>query len=186
MLNNGLSGQLKAAFPNIVPVLRPPVKDQRISDPHWITGFVDGEGNFDVRIQESKTYRIGYAVNIGFRIAQHSRDAELIKSIVQYFACGIFRESSSMSRSAEFFYCKQIIRHCRKYYSVLTPCSAHLQGADQGAEVFFDKYPLQGKKSLDYADFKRIADILRDKGHLTATGLDQIRKIKSGMNTGRD
>jgi hypothetical protein len=39
VLNNGLSGQLKAAFPNIVPVLRPPVKDQRISDPHWITGL---------------------------------------------------------------------------------------------------------------------------------------------------
>lgn len=72
MLNNGLSDQLKAAFPNIVPVLRPQVKDQIISDPHWVTGFVDGEGNFDVRIQESKTYRIGYAVNIGFRVAQHS------------------------------------------------------------------------------------------------------------------
>jgi hypothetical protein len=120
VLNNGLSGQLKAAFPNIVPVLRPPVKDQRISDPHWITGFEDGEGNFDVRIQESKTYRIGYAVNIGFRIAQHSRDAELIKSIVQYFACGIFRESSSMS-----------------FFTV-----SKLSDIAENIIPFFDKYPL--------------------------------------------
>jgi len=40
-------------------------------------------------------------------------------------------------------------------------------------------------KSKDFADFCKVVDIIKVKGHLTAEGLDQIRKIKSGMNTGR-
>jgi hypothetical protein len=33
-MNNGLSDQLKAAFPDITPVARPLVVDQEIKDPH--------------------------------------------------------------------------------------------------------------------------------------------------------
>jgi len=50
---------------------------------------------------------------------------------------------------------------------------------------FFQKYPIRGIKALDYADFVKAADIIKVKGHLTAEGLDQIRKIKAGMNKGR-
>jgi hypothetical protein len=50
---------------------------------------------------------------------------------------------------------------------------------------FFDQFPLQGVKSLDFADFKRASDIMKSGGHLTPEGLEQISKIKEGMNTGR-
>jgi len=33
-MNNGLSDELKAAFPDTIPVQRPLVKDQIIKDPH--------------------------------------------------------------------------------------------------------------------------------------------------------
>lgn len=49
----------------------------------------------------------------------------------------------------------------------------------------FDQFPLQGVKSLDFADFKRASDIMKSGGHLTPEGLKQISKIKEGMNTGR-
>lgn len=45
-INWGLTNQLKAAFPGIVPVLRPKVKNHIIPDPYWLAGFVDGEGCF--------------------------------------------------------------------------------------------------------------------------------------------
>jgi hypothetical protein len=53
---------------------------------------------------------------------------------------------------------------------------------------FFDKYPLQkgGSKRLDYADFCKVAQLMKNKAHLTAEGLEQIREIKAKMNTGRD
>jgi hypothetical protein len=33
-MNNGLSDNLKVAFPDIIPALRPPVKDQIVINPH--------------------------------------------------------------------------------------------------------------------------------------------------------
>lgn len=50
---------------------------------------------------------------------------------------------------------------------------------------FFDKYPLQGVKALNYADFLKAVNIMKAKGHLTQEGLDQILLIKYGMNKGR-
>jgi hypothetical protein len=38
---------------------------------------------------------------------------------------------------------------------------------------------------LDYADFCKAAELMKTKAHLTARGLEQIRKLKTGMNTGR-
>jgi hypothetical protein len=48
------------------------------------------------------------------------------------------------------------------------------------------KYPLQGIKILDYADFCKVAELMQEKAHLTSEGLDQILEIKAGMNTGRN
>jgi hypothetical protein len=50
---------------------------------------------------------------------------------------------------------------------------------------FFDKYPLVGVKRLDYLDFVKVAELMKEKAHLTAEGLEQIRVIKAGMNRGR-
>ena len=50
---------------------------------------------------------------------------------------------------------------------------------------FFQKYRVVGVKALDYADFGKVAYIMKAGGHLTPEGLDQIIKIKSGMNRGR-
>jgi hypothetical protein len=50
---------------------------------------------------------------------------------------------------------------------------------------FFDQYQLQGVKSKDFEDFKKIVRLMGEKGHLTSKGLEQIRQIKLGMNRGR-
>lgn len=42
-----------------------------------------------------------------------------------------------------------------------------------------------GVKSLDFNDFCQVADIMKEKKHFTKEGLEQIRKIKAGMNKGR-
>ena len=49
----------------------------------------------------------------------------------------------------------------------------------------FQSIPLQGVKSSDFQDFCAVVNIMKEKGHLTLEGLNQIRKIKDGMNTGR-
>ena len=51
---------------------------------------------------------------------------------------------------------------------------------------FFNKYRIQGAKSKDFADFCKIAVLMKNKAHLTQDGPEEIIKIKSGMNTGRE
>ncbi len=47
-------------------------------------GFVSAEGNFDVRIPSTNN-KLGYRVQLRFRISQHSRDIRLMEKIVEYF-----------------------------------------------------------------------------------------------------
>ena len=59
---------------------------------------------------------------------------------------------------------------------------------------FFEKYSKKknilfflrlGVKQLDYLDWCKIAKLINEGSHLTLEGLNLIRAIKSGMNTGR-
>lgn len=45
--------------------------------------------------------------------------------------------------------------------------------------------PLRGVKSKDFTPLCKAVDIMKVKGHLTNEGLDQLNKLKKGMNTGR-
>jgi hypothetical protein len=47
------------------------------------------------------------------------------------------------------------------------------------------KSPLIGNKALDLGDFYKVASLMKAKGHLTKEGLEEIKKIKDGMNTRR-
>ena len=49
----------------------------------------------------------------------------------------------------------------------------------------FHKYSIFGVKALDFADLCKVAEMMKNKQHLTMEGLDQIKKINDGMNTGR-
>ena len=51
---------------------------------------------------------------------------------------------------------------------------------------FFENNPLLGVKLIDYLDWCKVARLIEKGSHLTIEGLNLIREIKSGMNTGRD
>ena len=76
-MNLGLSDILKSEFSEFIPVKRPIISTDKIHDPNWISGFVTGDGNFDVKISKSNT-KSGYRVQLRFRIPQHERDTKLI------------------------------------------------------------------------------------------------------------
>lgn len=161
-LNKGLSDELKTVFPNILPVPRPEVN---LKDPNWLAGFTSGEGCFLISIFKSKTL-IGNAVKLRFSLTQHSRDTELMKSLVDYLSCGRYVAAPEGYNHGEF-----IVSKLSDITKIIIP--------------FFEKYPIKGKKSLDFQDFCKVAQIMEKKNHLTSKGLDQINLIKSGMNRGR-
>ncbi len=91
-MNKGLPDGLKEAFPDIIPVARPLVKNQSIPDPQWVAGFMSGEGSLIIRVKKSSTNRTGLQVELVFQITQHTRDEQLLLSFIKYFGCGRYRQ----------------------------------------------------------------------------------------------
>lgn len=161
--NLGLSNQLKEAFPNVIPVPRPLVIDQQISDPNWIAGFTNAEGNFFVSIFVSPNSKLKERVKLEFSLVQHVRDEQLMGKLIENMGCG----GINLKRGV-------VVYLTSKFSDV----------ADR-IIPFLKKYPIYGAKSKDFEDFCRVAELMKDKKHLTAEGLDEIRLIKAVTNRGR-
>lgn len=160
-LNNGLSEELKIVFPNIIPSLKPQTITPKFEtiNPYWISGFVDGDGCFYITLTNNST-----GVGLVFKITQHIRDTDLLKELVNYFNCG--RHSLSSLGAGDF-----IVTKFEDIYTKIIP--------------FFNKYPLQGSKFLDFSDFNSVAELMKNKAHITSEGFESIKQIKSGTNKKR-
>ena len=163
-INKGLSDSLKNLFPNIIPVVRPLFRvPVNISiEPYWLAGFIDAEGCFLVNIFKSNA-KIGYTARVIFKITQHTRDATLMQSLVYNLGCGQYYKPKGLE-FGDFY-----VTRFSEIISKIIP--------------FLEKYPLCGVKALEFTDFKKVSNIIQDKGHVTEEGLAQIRLIKSNMNT---
>ena len=164
-INLGLSKELLERFPNLV--LTSSAKSCRredlvVKNPYWLAGFTSGNGCFFVSIRKSPFTVTGYAVEIKLRIAQHSRDIKLIKSLVSYLECG--RVEEDLKYPMVYF----VVNRLEDILIKVIP--------------FFDLYPILGVKGLDYPCFKHVANLMKDKAHLTEKGLEKIRGIKPEMN----
>nr|YP_010170367.1 LAGLIDADG homing endonuclease [Phanerochaete carnosa]QRZ60349.1 LAGLIDADG homing endonuclease [Phanerochaete carnosa] len=164
-MNLGLSEVLKAAFPFCKPVARPQIFINKNYHPQWVAGFTSGEGYFAVKILESSTHKTGFQVKLIFQLTQHSRDDCLMKSFEGYFGCG-------------------------KYYSAERADYGDFQVGKFSDIIekiipFFQNYVIRGEKAKDFYDWCKVADIMKDKQHLTVNGLEQIREIKALMNKAR-
>lgn len=162
-LNWGLSDKLKQSFPNIISAERPVVKSSEIKDIRWLVGFVEGEGCFLIVIQKSKNKKKTYDVNLRFTITQHNRDLELLQNLLNYLGCGKYYSS----RNEVMF----ITSSFSDIKSKIIP--------------IFDKYPLLGTKKEDFKDFRKVAELMESKDHLTEEGIKNITLIKSNMNSKR-
>ena len=164
-MNWGLSDELKEAFPDIIPAERPIVTNIEILDSYWLAGFTSAEGCFLVSIFKATT-NIGETVKLIFGVSQHSRDKILIKSFIYYFQRG----GGNTNHEGN------VINYKVTKFGDIT----------QKIIPFFKKHPIQGVKSEDFKDFCLVAEMMKDKKHLTAEGLEEIKQIKARMNRGRN
>jgi len=157
-LNLGLTDTLKLAFPEIrVETPRPLVTDQKIPHSQWIAGFTSGEGYFQVTFSENR-YK-----GLAFKINQHSRDEQLMRSLIEYWGCGYYYSSEVRG---DF----KVTR-----FSLITEIII----------PFFKENPILGVKALDFQDWCRVAEKVEAGAHKTSEGMVEIRNIKERMNTGR-
>ena len=163
-MNRGLSEKLKLAFnsPYVVPVERPEFELPQTIDPEWLAGFTSAEGSFQIVIKNYQN-SVGFQVLLVLVIAQHKRDLNLMKHIREFLNCGVVFKNRTW---LEYRVCK-------------------FQDVEAKIIPFFNKYKIRGVKAKDYSDWCVVAHMISEKMHLTKEGLEQIRRIKAGVNRGR-
>jgi hypothetical protein len=118
-----------------------------------------------VSLYERGIHNIKYDVRLTLFVSQHSRDIFLFNRIQNFFNTGSVIKFSG--RNAIDYK----VRAFNEIYSKFIP--------------FFIKYPILGIKSLDFKDFCKVANLMKNKIHLTKEGAKKIKEIQSGMNSKR-
>jgi len=134
-------------------------------NPWFFTGFTDAEGTFTVKISKSDKYRTGWKVEPLFAIGLHIKDVAILNAI-QNTLGGIGAILNQGEDGIQFVISSQ------KDLQVLM---SH-----------FENYPLITQKRADFEIFKRILEIVSNKGHLNnqENGLQEIVNLRATLNLG--
>ena len=136
---------------------------QRISPDlgHYVAGFVDGEGSFNVPIRRSRDRSMPWRASLSFNVSQIGREApELLRSV---FEAGTIRGR----RDGVF------------YFEVTKP-----DALVERVFPFFERFPLRGPKAGDLQIFREITAVIQSGRHLTPNGLVEILALRGPMNRG--
>ena len=116
-----------------------------------------------ITIQESKSNKTTDNIGLRFSITQHYKDLELLDNISKYLGCG------------KLYFGRNEVNLLVSTFSDINLKIISL----------FNKYPLLGTKKRDYLDFCKVAELMRSKDHLTKKGIEEIKRIKSNINSKR-
>lgn len=165
-LNLGLNKNIKEAFSNWeeLQVNRPNYTFKCIPDSNWMAGFASGDSSFNIKISKSSTSTLGQRVQLRFAIELNIREKDLIQHLPTYFKLTNIKKNVYINNQVARF---QIVNYSDITDKILP---------------FFEKYLIQGKKSLDFISFKEVALIIKNKDHLKLEGFEQILDIKDRMN----
>lgn len=135
-----------------------------ILHPAWVSGFIDGEGTFHVGVLKNTSIRLGFQVQLQFCITQHIRDVVLINKFIQFFGGVGFVINDGPTK---------VQYRIRRFKDI--PILMNL----------LQCYPLQTQKALDAECFFKVYEMMLNKEHLSAEGLERIIAIKNTMNRSR-
>lgn len=131
-------------------------------NPHYIVGFVDGEGCFCISINRNG-HRLP-EVRLIFEIELREDDEPVLREIQKVLGCGnIYR--LEYARYAKW----------RPHVKLKVSNFADIS---QKIIPFFKRYPLQAKKRHDFERFCQVAELIKIKAHLTSEGVEQIKALR--------
>lgn len=129
---------------------------------HYLAGFTDGEGSFNVSFRKRGDYAMPWKVSLCFNVSQ--RDKVILALFKQHLKCGTLR-----SRPDGVWYFE-----VNNFTAVV-----------ENVIPFFDRFGfLSAKKKRDFLKFKEIARLIQAERHLSKEGIDEILAIRRDMNDG--
>jgi len=140
--------------------------------------FSHSYSTFSVSIEKS-TSKLGKRVRWIFCTCLHIRDKDLLIGMGNYFKNLNFNLLNSNEIN------KEISVHCNISNNTSLLQIKNNFDIENKVIPFFNEYPILGTKRLDFEDFKKVAELVKNKEHLNAEGLNKIIKIAEGMNLDR-
>ncbi len=128
---------------------------------HYIAGFVEGEGSFNVPIIREPKRSLPWRVSLSFNVSQVGSEMPML-----------LRSTLTTGR----------IRGRRDgvfYFEVTRPID--LEGK---VFPFFDRFTLRGPKAHDLEIFREITQLVLARRHLSPEGIEAILKLRAPMNRG--
>jgi len=149
-------------------IVRVPPKDIPKVSSGWIVGFCDAEATFYINVGSSKTTKTGSRVELSFIIKQAKESATALFAIKEFFGAGTIKWDQKSHK-----YLRYEVKSFTAINSIIIP--------------FFnsEKNTLLTSKRLNFLDFQKVANMVVNREHLSEAGLNQIKTIKAGMNSGR-
>src|SRR5919108_930006 len=128
---------------------------------HYIAGFIDGEGSFNVPSRRERDRRMPWRISLSFNVSQLGAEApELLRRV---FGVGTVR-----GRGDGVY-----------YFEVTRPEDLEARGF-----TFFERFPLRGPKARDLEIFIQITALVRSGRHLSFEGFGRILELRRPMNRG--
>ena len=129
---------------------------------HYLAGFTDGEGSFNVSFRPRSDYKLPWKVSLCFNISQ--RDEVILALFKRHLGCGTMRQ-----------------RQDGVWYYEVNNFTAIVENVIP----FFERFGfLSAKKKRDFSKFKQLAEMMRQGYHLTQKGIEEILKVRLTMNDG--
>lgn len=131
-------------------------------NPYYLTGFIDGEGCFNLSIYKNSELAVGWHIIPVFKISLHVKDKALLESIQRSLGVGSIYKHGKNSLELRVNGLKNL--------NVLIN---HL-----------DNYPLITQKFGDFVLFKEAVKLIGLREHLTKEGLLKLVSLKASLNKG--
>ncbi len=131
---------------------------------HYLSGFTDGEGSFNVSIRKRDDHTMGWQVVLSFSVSQ--KESYILSQFKKVLGCGKLRQRS---RDGLFI------------YEVNNPTSIK-----ESVIPFFKKFRLLSQtKKRNFSIFCQIADLVFKKQHLNQDGFQKILTLREKLNCGK-
>ena len=135
-------------------------------DPHYVVGFVDGEGCFCVSVSKHKTLKRRLEVRPEFEIEVRADDRPILERIQATLGCGTIYDLN-LDRYGWAPHAKYKVSNVKDLRDRIVP--------------FFQEHQLQAKKAAVFRIFCTVVGMVACKEHLSYNGFQKILKLKKQM-----
>lgn len=131
---------------------------------YFLSGFVEGEGSFNISLRRKIDYIVGWQVVMSFNVSQ--KDPSILRILKNKLSCGIVKV-----RKSDGLYS----------YDVTNP-----KDIVQKVIPYFQKYSFLSKSKIkNFAIFCKIAKLMSRGEHRNLEGLRKILKLRETINEGK-